>query len=197
MSKKYQELAKNIVDLLGGKDNVIDVYHCQIRLRFKLKDSSKVQKATLENLDGVSMYLINAGVHQVVIGTHVKDVYEEISPLVQVKSVLDESEEHTPFIQKIIDFIAGAFQPVIPALSGAGMVKAVLALLIVFKVIENTSQTYVMLNTFADGVFYFLPLILAFTTAQKLRANPILAVGVVAMMLHPNWINFVSAGEPV
>ncbi|MGT2874024.1 beta-glucoside-specific PTS transporter subunit IIABC [Streptococcus gallolyticus subsp. gallolyticus] len=197
MSKKYQELAKNIVDLLGGKDNVIDVYHCQTRLRFKLKDSSKVQKATLENLDGVSMYLINAGVHQVVIGTHVKDVYEEISPLVQVKSVLDESEEHTPFIQKIIDFIAGAFQPVIPALSGAGMVKAVLALLIVFKVIENTSQTYVMLNTFADGVFYFLPLILAFTTAQKLRANPILAVGVVAMMLHPNWINFVSAGEPV
>ncbi len=197
MSKTYQDLAKKIVDLLGGNENIVDVYHCQTRLRFKLEDSSKVQKAELENLDGVSMYLINAGVHQVVIGTHVKDVYEEISPLIQVRGEIGASEENTSIIQRMIDFIAGAFQPVIPALSGAGMVKAVLALLIVFKVIENTSQTYVMLNTFADGVFYFLPLILAFTTAQKLKTNPILAVGVVAMMLHPNWINFVSAGEPV
>ncbi|MGT2950335.1 PTS beta-glucoside transporter subunit EIIBCA [Streptococcus cuniculi] len=197
MSKKYQDLAKNIVDLLGGKENVVDVYHCQTRLRFKLEDSSKVQKVELENLDGVSMYIVNAGVHQVVIGTHVKDVYEEISPLIQAKTEMGASEENTPIIQRIIDFIAGAFQPVIPALSGAGMVKAVLALLMVFKIIENTSQTYVMLNTFADGVFYFLPLILAFTTAQKLKANPILATGVVAMMLHPNWINFVATGEPV
>lgn len=77
------------------------------------------------------------------------------------------------------------------------MVKAVLALLVVFKLISNTSQTYVMLNTFSDGVFYFLPLLLAFTTAQKLKTNPILAVGVIAMMLHPNWITFLTAGEKV
>lgn len=97
----------------------------------------------------------------------------------------------------MIDFVAGTFQPIIPALSGAGMVKAVLALLIVFDVITADSQTYYMLNLFADGVFFFLPMILAFTVAQKLRCNPILAASVAAMMMHPNWGALVTAGEPV
>lgn len=199
MSKKYQELAQEIINFLGGKDNIQDVYHCQTRLRFKVNDSQLVQKNKLEELDGVTMYLFNAGVHQVVIGTHVKDVFEEIEPLVDLNKDEDgklESEKLSP-VQAIISFVAAVFQPIIPSLSGAGMVKAVLALLVVFKVISNTSQTYIMLNTFADGVFYFLPLLLAFTTAQKLKTNPILAVGVIAMMLHPNWITFVTAGEKV
>ena len=199
MSKKYHELAQAIIDNLGGKENVQDVYHCQTRLRFKLKDGQLVQKSQLEELEGVTMYLFNAGVHQVVIGTHVKNVFEEIEPLVDLNKDEDgklETEKLSP-VQTLISFVAAVFQPIIPALSGAGMVKAVLALLVVFKLISNTSQTYVMLNTFSDGVFYFLPLLLAFTTAQKLKTNPILAVGVIAMMLHPNWIIFVTAGEKV
>lgn len=199
MSKKYHELAQAIIDNLGGKENVQDVYHCQTRLRFKLKDGQLVQKSQLEELEGVTMYLFNAGVHQVVIGTHVKNVFEEIEPLVDLNKDEDgklETEKLSP-VQTLISFVAAVFQPIIPALSGAGMVKAVLALLVVFKLISNTSQTYVMLNTFSDGVFYFLPLLLAFTTAQKLKTNPILAAGVIAMMLHPNWITFVTAGEKV
>lgn len=199
MSKKYHELAQAIIDNLGGKENVQDVYHCQTRLRFKLKDGQLVQKSQLEELEGVTMYLFNAGVHQVVIGTHVKNVFEEIEPLVDLNKDEDgklETEKLSP-VQTLISFVAAVFQPIIPALSGAGMVKAVLALLVVFKLISNTSQTYVMLNTFSDVVFYFLPLLLAFTTAQKLKTNPILAVGVIAMMLHPNWITFLTAGEKV
>ncbi len=199
MSKKYHELAQAIIDNLGGKENVQDVYHCQTRLRFKLKDGHLVQKSQLEELEGVTMYLFNAGVHQVVIGTHVKNVFEEIEPLVDLNKDEDgklETEKLSP-VQTLISFVAAVFQPIIPALSGAGMVKAVLALLVVFKLISNTSQTYVMLNTFSDVVFYFLPLLLAFTTAQKLKTNPILAVGVIAMMLHPNWITFLTAGEKV
>lgn len=199
MSKKYHELAQAIIDNLGGKENVQDVYHCQTRLRFKLKDGQLVQKSQLEELEGVTMYLFNAGVHQVVIGTHVKNVFEEIEPLVDLNKDEDgklETEKLSP-VQTLISFVAAVFQPIIPALSGAGMVKAVLALLVVFKLISNTSQTYVMLNTFSDGVFYFLPLLLAFTTAQKLKTNPILAVGVIAMMVHPNWITFLTAGEKV
>lgn len=197
MSKRYTELAQWIVTYLGGQDNVANVYHCQTRLRFKLKDAGLVQKEKIEKLDGVTMYLVNAGVHQVVIGTHVKDVYEEVIPLITLSPEMSQETDKASLTQQVIDFIAAAFQPVIPALSGAGMVKAVLALLVVFKAIDNTSPTYTMLNTFADGVFYYLPLILAFTSAQKLKTNPILAVGVVAMMLHPNWTNFVTAGEPI
>jgi phosphotransferase system glucose/maltose/N-acetylglucosamine-specific IIC component len=122
-----------------------------------------------------------------VIGTHVKDVYEEVTKLVSLQSsgASEPGEKKGP-AAAVIDFVAGTFQPIIPALSGAGMVKAVLALLIVFDVITADSQTYYMLNLFADGVFFFLPMILAFTVAQKLRCNPILAASVAAMMMHPN-----------
>ncbi|CAM4077146.1 beta-glucoside-specific PTS transporter subunit IIABC [Streptococcus penaeicida] len=197
MTKEYQALAKQIIEKLGGKQNITTVYHCQTRLRFKVQDATRIQKDELEHLDGVTMYLFNAGVHQVVIGTHVKDVFEEVEAELGDLESQNQTEEKLPFLQNVISFVAAVFQPIIPALSGAGMVKAVLALLVVFKLITNTSQTYIMLTTFADGVFYFLPLILAFTTAQKLKSNPILAVGVVAMMLHPNWTTFVTAAKPV
>ncbi|MED4225424.1 beta-glucoside-specific PTS transporter subunit IIABC [Neobacillus cucumis] len=197
MSKKYEKLAQDIVEQLGGKDNITDAYHCQTRLRFKLADESKLNKDKLEVLDGVTKYINNAGVHQVVIGTHVKDVFEEVEKNIDVVSSNDSVSEKKGPVTAFIDFVSGTFQPVIPALSGAGMVKAVLALLVVFKVITNESQTYYMLNLFADGVFFFLPMILAYTVAQKLRCNPILAVSVAAMMMHPNWGALVTAGNPV
>lgn len=197
MSKKYEKLAQEIVEKLGGKENISDAYHCQTRLRFKLIDEKKVDKEELEELDGVATYLVNAGVHQVVIGTHVKDVFEEIDKKVDVSEQNKAPSDKKSVFNIIIEFVAGTFQPIIPALSGAGMVKAVLALLVVFKIVSVESQTYYLLNLFADGVFFFLPMMLAFTVAQKLRCNPILAASVAAMMMHPNWGTLVAAGEPV
>lgn len=200
MSRKYEELASEIIKKVGGKENVNDVYHCQTRLRFNLADEEKADDKSLEETDGVAKVIRNAGVYQVVIGTHVADVFEEIEKLVDIgkgKGTTEAAEEKQNLFEKIIDFVAGVFQPVIPALSGAGMVKALLALLVVANVISNQSQTYYLLNLFADGVFYFLPMILAFTCAQKLKCNPILAAGVAAMMLHPNWTALVAAKEAV
>lgn len=200
MSRKYEALANEIIKKVGGKENVNDVYHCQTRLRFKLADEEKADDKSLEETDGVAKVIRNAGVYQVVIGTHVADVFEEIEKLVdtgKAKETQEAAEEKQNVLERIIDFVAGVFQPVIPALSGAGMVKALLALLMVANVISNQSQTYYLLNLFADGVFYFLPMILAFTCAQKLKCNPILAAGVAAMMLHPNWTALVAAKEAV
>lgn len=199
MSKKYTQLAETIIENVGGKENILDVYHCQTRLRFKLKDESKANTAALEATDGVAKVMINAGVYQVVIGTHVAEVFEEIEKMVDLKK---ENTDETPaekqsVFNTIIDFVAGTFQPIIPALSGAGMVKAVLALLVVFKLISNESQTYYLLNMFADAIFYFLPVLLAFTEAQKLKCNPILAAGVACILMHPNWNALVAAGEGV
>lgn len=139
------------------------------------------------------------GQFQVVIGPQVADVYEEIEPLLDIKASDADAApaEKKGVFEVIVDFISGTFQPIIPALSGAGMVKAVMALLVVFNLIDKTSQTYYMLNLFSDGVFYFLPILLAFCEAQKLKCNPILAAGVAAMMLHPNWSALVTAGDPV
>jgi len=198
MSKKYEQLAKDIIMKVGGSDNISDVYHCQTRLRFKLVDESKASVDTLQNIEGVATALISGGVFQVVIGTHVKEIYKEIDKLVTLKeSVQTKNSEKKTIIETIIDFVSGTFQPIIPALSGAGMVKAVLALFVVFNIISTDSQTYYILNFFADGVFYFLPMLLAFSQAQKLKCNPILAVSVAAIMMHPNWEALVIAGESV
>lgn len=200
MSKKYEQLAKQIVSLVGGADNINDAYHCQTRLRFQLKDESKADTAALEANDGVAKVIQNAGVYQVVIGTHVADVFEEIAKEAHLETRTDAAEapeEKKKLIDRLIDFVAGTFQPVIPALSGAGMVKAVLALLVVFHVITNESQTYILLNMFADAVFFFLPVLLAYSEAQKLKCNPILAAGVALIMMHPTWTGMVAAGEPV
>lgn len=197
MSQKYEKLAHDIVELVGGKENVNHVYHCQTRLRFQLEDESKANQDALNAMEGVAKCLISGGVFQVVIGTHVKDVFEEVEKVVGKLGNKEVVKEKTNWINTVIDFVSGTFQPIIPALSGAGMVKAVLALLVVSKFISNESQTYYILNFFADAVFYFLPMLLAFSEAQKLRCNPILAASVAAIMIHPGWGTLVTAGEPV
>lgn len=197
MSQKYITLANDIVELIGGKDNVSNVYHCQTRLRFTLTNIELANPEALNNHEGVAKCLMSGGVFQVVIGTHVKDVFEEVIKIVGPLTNEEGPKEKQGIINTVIDFVSGTFQPVIPALSGAGMVKAVLALLVVFNVISNESQTYYILNFFADGVFYFLPILLAFSQAQKLRCNPILAASMAAVMMHPNWAALVTAGDPV
>ena len=198
MSQKYNDLAQKIVSLVGGKENINTVYHCQTRLRFKLKDESKADQDALNNMDSVAKCLISGGVFQVIIGTHVKDVFEEVEKIVgPLENKEQDQSEKKGILSVIIDFISGTFQPIIPALSGAGMVKAVLAILITFKIISTESQTYYILNFFADAVFYFLPMMLAYSEAQKLRCNPILAASVAGIMMHPNWNALVSAGKAV
>lgn len=200
MSKKYEALAQEVVKRVGGIDNISNVYHCQTRLRFTLKNNDKADQKALESLDGVAKVMINNAMFQVVIGTHVKEVYEEVEKIVQPQKLKEESnvpsKKRNP-VSVLIDFISGTFMPVIPAMSGAGMIKAVLALLTVFSIISTDSQTYYVLNFFSDAVFYFLPILLAFNAAQKLHCSPVLAATVAAIMLHPNWGALVAAGEPI
>ncbi len=202
MSKQYLSLAREIVDKVGGEANINEVYHCQTRLRFRLDDESKADKDALEAMDDVAKVMTGSGVFQVVIGTHVKDVFDEVEKILpdinkDNSGSRKNSNEKRSAAGVVVDFIAGSFQPIIPALSGAGMIKALLAILLTLKVIDNTSQTYYILNFFADAIFYFLPILLAFSEAQKLKCNAILAASVAAIMLHPNWGLMVSAGEAV
>ena len=198
MSKKnYKELAARILEFVGGKDNVNRVYHCQTRLRFTLADEKKADIKALEQLNGVRKVMISSGVFQIVIGTDVADVFEELEPLVGEMKETGEQEQKKGVVDTVVDFVSSIFMPVIPALSGAGMLKALLALFVVFNLVDATSQTYYLFNLFSDSVFYFLPMMLAYTEAQKLKSNPILAVGVAGIMLHPNWTALVTAGKAV
>lgn len=199
MSKQYEQLAAGVVKGVGGPENITAARHCQTRLRFNLADYGKADKAALNALDGVAQVVESGGMLQVVIGLHVKDVFEEVEKLLPSKGGAEDApaERRKFSLNTLIDFISSVFQPIIPALSGAGMVKALLALLVTFHLVDNQSQTYYILNFFADGTFAFLPMLLAYTTAKKMKCNVILAMGTAAIMLHSSWGALVAAGEAV
>lgn len=201
MSKKYISLAETIVAKVGGPENVSAVRHCQTRLRFTLKDTGKADKEGIQNLDGVAQVVESGGMFQVVIGMHVAEVFEEVEKLLPVRdggetSGSEGGEKMSP-VNFAIDFVSSVFQPIVPALSGAGMLKALMALLTVFHLVDGESQTYYILNFFADAAFAFLPVLLAYTTARRMKCNVILAMSVAGIMCHSNWAALVAAGEGV
>ncbi|MCI8586476.1 MAG: PTS transporter subunit EIIC [Lachnospiraceae bacterium] len=199
MSKKYESLAVSIVEKVGGAENVRAVRHCQTRLRFTLKDMQKADREALKEMDGVAQVVESGGMFQVVIGMHVAEVFEEVEkhlPNAEGEEDAGGGEKMSP-INFAIDFVSSVFQPIIPALSGAGMLKALMALLTVFHLVDSSSQTYYILNFFADAAFAFLPILLAYTTARRMKCNVIMAVSVAGIMCHPNWAALVSAGKPV
>ena len=200
MSKKYEGLAQQIVDLVGGKDNVANVVHCQTRLRFNLKDDTKADRQAIKNIDGVLDIVEKGGQFQIVIGMHVAEVFEEVEKIVGVSSG-ESSNESTGKKQNplnlFVEFITSIFQPILPVIAGSGMIKAVLAILSVTKIVAADSQTYIIINMMADAMFYFLPFLLASTTARRLKTNPAIAMGLAGVLLHPTLIALVTAGEPV
>ena len=201
MSKKYESLAGTIVEKVGGSGNISAVRHCQTRLRFTLRDTEKADKDGIGNLDGVAQVVESGGMFQVVIGMHVAEVFEEVEKLVPNREGQEEPDKGngkkmSP-VDYVIDFVSSVFQPIVPALSGAGMLKALMALLTVFHLVNSDSQTYYILNFFADATFAFLPILLAYTTAKRMKCNAILAMSVAGIMCHANWLALVAADEPV
>lgn len=201
MSKKYESLAGTIVEKVGGSGNISAVRHCQTRLRFTLRDTEKADKEGIGNLDGVAQVVESGGMFQVVIGMHVAEVFEEVEKLVPDREGQEEPDKGngkkmSP-VDYVIDFVSSVFQPIVPALSGAGMLKALMALLTVFHLVNSDSQTYYILNFFADATFAFLPILLAYTTAKRMKCNAILAMSVAGIMCHANWMALVAADEPV
>lgn len=126
---KYQDIATNVVKAIGGVDNIDSVTNCMTRLRFSLKDLKKVNQEELEKVKGVQGVVNKNGQFQVVIGSDVSNVCDEIKKLGNFSETVKSSDEKVSLINKILGAITAIFQPVIPAICGAGMLKAVLAIL--------------------------------------------------------------------
>ena len=185
---KYEALAKKIVDEVGGKDNINSLTHCITRLRFKLKDESKAHDDVLKNMDGVVTVMKAGGQYQVVIGNHVPAVYDDVLAVAGISGSGSEddgpTEKQKPF-DAIIDVISSCFQPFLGALCAAGMIKGINALLIFFKLYENTSGTYITLNAIGDAVFYFLPLFVALTASRKFKLSEYTGLALGAALVYP------------
>lgn len=200
-TKNYEFLAKQIVELVGGDSNIHSLHHCQTRLRFKLDDAAKADEAAIAELDGVVQVINKGGMFQVVIGMEVAAVYDEVAKLISNKDSGNdkgaETKEKQSVFNIVSDFVSSIFSPIVPALAGAGMVKALLALLTAFSLVDKTAQTYIIINMIGDATFAFMPILLAYTTAQKLKCNPILAAVTAGIMCHAGWADLVAAKEAV
>lgn len=197
MSKQTnQELAKDVLDLVGGKKNVNSVVHCATRLRFKLKDESVAKTEEIKKHPGVIQVVQSGGQYQVVIGSHVKDVYAELLE-VSGLSGASSSEESGPkgsIFNQFIDIISGIFTPFLGALAGVGVLKGLLTLLVVVGAMSPESGAYQILFAASDGFMQFLPFAIAFTAAKKFKADPFIALAVSGALLYPAITAVASAG---
>ncbi len=179
--KNYKELASQIVDYIGGPENVDTHTHCMTRLRFTLKDDSKAQTEALKALKGVQGVIEKGGMYQVVIGTDVEQLYNEVAPLLGnakatevVNENLDDKKKET-VTNKIFTFISGCITPTLPVLIGSGLISAVLALLTNFNILAKDANTYVLLNALANAAYQYLPVMVAYAGARRLKTNEYVA----------------------
>lgn len=192
---KYLDLATDILNYMGGASNIKKVWHCATRLRFNVKDNNKVNQKELEKLKGIIQVVYGHEQWQLVIGTQVADVYDQLINMKEIKdskNLIKEKEaknkERTGFLgllNKFISFISSLFMPFLNAICGAGVLKGVLALCTTMKWLKETSGTYVLLNAAADSLFYFLPIFIAFNAAKQLKVDRFVSVTIAGALLYP------------
>lgn len=188
---KYDQLAKAIIESVGGEQNVSSLVHCATRLRFVLKDKAKADKLKLEKLEGVIAVKESGGQFQVVVGNTVPEVYQAIgkqTKLMEESTDTSETSEKGNIFGRAIDVISSIFTPLLGVMAGAGILKGLLAIATNAGWLVPTETTYIILNATADSLFYFLPILLAVTSARKFGANQFVAMTVAGALIYPTII---------
>ncbi|HAQ0766718.1 TPA: PTS transporter subunit EIIC [Enterococcus faecium] len=183
---KYQELARKIVENVGGKENINGLTHCITRLRFKLKNEEKANDEILKNMDGIVTVMRAGGQYQVVIGNHVPVVFEEVIKAGNL--TFDEAvstEKMRPF-DMLIDGISGCFQPFLAILAAGGMIRGLTAFLVFLGAFDRGSGTFVMFDNIGDSVFQFMPVIIGLTAARKFKVNEFVGMLLGAALMNPS-----------
>lgn len=182
-----REIAQAIIERVGGKENINVVTHCATRLRFKLKDEGKADTVSLKELNDVMSIVEKGGQYQVVIGPKVSDVYGEIEELLD-GSAIEASSSDEKESQNIFSVVSAIFAPLLSAFAGAGILRGITLLAVQSGLLSDTSGTYQILTVAAMSVFYFLPVLLAYTTARYFKANPVFSMIIGAALINPDLI---------
>lgn len=195
----FDATARDIIAGIGGADNVKSVIHCITRVRFYLKDESLADDGAVSGTDGVIDVAKAGGQYQVVIGAEVGDVYDAIVARLpglgggEVDSEAEAAPRPTTAVgwikfgfSSLIGVITGSMIPVIGVLAASGILKGILALLVQFKIVADSSDTYQIISAMADSMFYFLPIIIGFTAARRLGSDPIVVAIIGGVLAYPS-----------
>ncbi|MCG7197846.1 beta-glucoside-specific PTS transporter subunit IIABC [Pediococcus pentosaceus] len=184
---KYKKFNQQIIKLIGGKDNVQAVVHCMTRLRFTLKDRTKADTEAIKNLDGVIDVVSNNVAYQIIIGTHVTDVYDELVEMLGITEQNDNVQETKDakknVVKAILDVVSESMTPILEPIICAGLLAALLSIISLTGLISVDSSTYKIFDALRVSVFYFLPILMAMSSAKRLGASPYLAVALAATIL--------------
>ncbi len=193
------EIVAEIVKYVGGKENILNAWHCMTRLRFDLKDRTLVEEEKLKALEGVMGVQYAKEQLQVVIGTSVHKYYEILMQMLDLKEgeapAADEGAKKKDIITWFMDVVSGVFGPIVPAIAGAGMIKGLIGGLVALGVISNATDTYKIIDMLAGGVFTFLPFFIAASAAKKFKTNQYLAIAIASVIMYPTMVDAAKLGE--
>lgn len=192
----YKKASKEILDKVGGVENISNMTHCATRLRLTLRDSSLIQDEQVKKIEGVVNTLNKAGQYQILIGTNVPKLYDEFENLVKGnnddESIKNNEGNSQGIVSKIFSAISAIFAPLLPALAGSGILRGLLILAEQTGLIFEDSGTYAIINVASMSVFYFLPVLLAFTSARRFGADPFLSALIGAALLNPDYVSLMG-----
>lgn len=202
----YKEKADNIIDYVGGKENIKTFTHCATRLRFQLKDASKVDKEAIQKDKDLVGFVEAQGQSQIIVGTEVPKVYDALQTHLSgsddqtvVSGTMNDSDEvdevKKSLLDRILATISAIFTPYIPVLASAGIIKGLIAILSNFQLLSEKSDTYAMFNGIGNALIYFFPILLAFTAAKQFKANPYIGATIGAALLEPNIATITETGN--
>lgn len=186
---KYENLAKNIIKEVGGKENINSLTHCITRLRFKLKDENLANEKALKELGDVITVVRSGGQYQVVIGNKVPFVYQDVCELLGLGEESQSEPEEAPkgVVNKFIDIISACFAPILGPLVACGIIKGLNALLVfLLGSTFSTSGTYLVFNAIGDSMFYFMPILLGYAAAKKFNVNVVVGMLIGASLCYPS-----------
>lgn len=195
----YENIAKKVLERVGGSENVIGLVHCMTRLRFTLKDESIVDDEAVKKTKGVMGIMKKAGQYQIIIGNDVANVYAELCKLGHFTDQVPKEQEAPRGKQNIMsmlmDTISGIMSPVIPAIIGAAMIKVLLTILPMIGILDTAGSTYNLLSVIGDGAFFFMPVLIAISASRKFGTNVYYGASIALIMLHPNFINMMNTAH--
>ncbi|KXT88243.1 PTS transporter subunit EIIC [Streptococcus oralis] len=202
-----KRIAKEIIKEVGGLDNIASVTHCMTRLRFVIKDKSKITDK-LEKVEAVLGVVDATGQLQIVLGMNLLPIYSEVEKIynkkskkdvVEVPVVAGTKEKRTPkkVISDLIGFIGSSVTPMVPGLVAGGMFKLFLLIAILVVPSFKGTSSYALLSFIANTPFYFMPIFVAFGVAKHMGTTPIFAMAASAALISPDFVALVAKGEPI
>ncbi|UYP09837.1 beta-glucoside-specific PTS transporter subunit IIABC [Priestia megaterium] len=185
--RDYHKLAADILDAVGGEENIVSATRCATRLRIVLKRSKPEAKRTVSSMPGVITVVENSGQFQVVIGQHVGDVYEEFASLVNLDTTEEQTENKGTILNRVIATMSAVFAPFVYILAAAGILQGSLILINLVSSSFAKTGTYQVLSFISWAPFVFLPIFIAITASKHFKTNTYIAVACCAALVSPTW----------